>query len=71
MRGSTGKGPLAARLPYHALDFDKYGTRYLGAFAYRFNRRFDLAKIPLRLLATAASMGPRPRPWLRLAEKSS
>ena len=56
---------------YHALDFDKYGTRYLGAFAYRFNRRFDLAVIPLRLLAAAASIGPRPRPWLRLAEESS
>jgi hypothetical protein len=55
----------------HSFDFAKYGTRYLGAFAYRFNRRFDLAKIPLRLLATAASTGPRPRPWLRLAEESS
>jgi transposase-like protein len=56
---------------YHAFDFGKYGTRYLGAFAYRFNRRFDLAEIPLRLLAAAASTGPRPRPWLRLAEESS
>ena len=56
---------------YHALDFDKYGARYLGAFAYRFNRRFDLALIPLRLFAAAASIGPRPRPWLRLAEESS
>jgi len=56
---------------YHALDFDKYETRYLGAFAYRFNRRFDLAMIPLRLLAAAASTEPRPRLWLRLAEESS
>ena len=56
---------------YHAFDFAKYGTRYLGAFAYRFNRRFDLATIPSRLLAAAASIGPRPRPWLRLAEESS
>lgn len=56
---------------YHALDFDKYGARYLGAFAYRFNRRFDLAKISSRLLAAATAIGPRPRPWLRLAEESS
>ena len=25
---------------YHAFDFAKYGTRYLGAFVFRFNRRF-------------------------------
>jgi hypothetical protein len=56
---------------YHAFDFAKYGTRYLGAFSYRFNRRFNLAEIPLRLLAAAASTGPRSRPWLRLAEESS
>ena len=56
---------------YHAFDFGKYGTRYLGAFAYRFNRRFHLDTIPLRLLAAAAATGPRPRPWLRLAEESS
>lgn len=56
---------------YPAFDFAKYGTRYLGAFAYRFNRRFDLATISLRLLAAATSIGPRPRHWLRLAEESS
>ena len=56
---------------YHSFDFAKYGTRYLDAFSYRFNRRFDLAEIPLRLLAATASTGPRPRPWLRLAEESS
>ena len=27
---------------YHAFDFAKYGTRYLGVFVYRFNRRFHL-----------------------------
>jgi len=31
---------------FHALRFDKYADRYLGAFSYRFNRRFDLAAIP-------------------------
>ena len=53
---------------YHAFDFAKHGTRYLGAFSYRFNRRFHLDTIPLRLLAAAT--GPRPRLWLRLAEES-
>ena len=27
---------------YHAFDFAKYETRYLGVFVYRFNRRFHL-----------------------------
>ena len=53
---------------YHAFDFAKYGERYLGTFAYRFNRRFRLDKLPARLLAAAASTGPRPEKWLRLAE---
>ena len=55
---------------YHAFDFAKYGTRYLGAFSYRFNRRFRLDTIPLRLLAAATAIGPRPGPWLRLAEET-
>jgi hypothetical protein len=55
---------------YHAFDFAKYGTRYLAAFAYRFNRRFHLETLPLRLLAAAVAIGPRPGPWLRLAEES-
>ncbi|MDD5036668.1 MAG: IS1595 family transposase, partial [Methylococcaceae bacterium] len=38
--------------------------------AYRFNRRFHLETLPLRLLVAAASTGPRPAPWLRLAEAS-
>lgn len=29
---------------YHAFDFAKYAARYLGAIAYRFNRRFDLRR---------------------------
>ena len=55
---------------YHAFDFAKYGTRYLGAFSYRFNRRFRMDTIPLRLLAAATAIGPRPGPWLRLAEET-
>ena len=55
---------------YHAFDFAKYGTRYLGAFVYRFNRRFHLEALPLRLLVAAATIGPRSACWLRQAEES-
>ena len=34
---------------YHAFGFSKYAERYLGAIAYRFNRRFDLHALPNRL----------------------
>ena len=55
---------------YHAFNFTKYGSRYLAAFAYRFNRRFHLDTLPARLLVAAAAIGPRPARWLRQAEKS-
>ena len=48
---------------YHAFDFAKYGI-------YRFNRRFHLETLPLRLLVAAATIGPRPACWLRQAEES-
>jgi hypothetical protein len=54
---------------YHAFDFAKYGERYLGAFAYRFNRRFHLDTLPSRLLVAAIAVGPCPAragsAWLR------
>jgi predicted RNA-binding Zn-ribbon protein involved in translation (DUF1610 family) len=55
---------------YHAFNFAKYGLRYLAAYAYRFNRRFNLRTLAQRLLAAAASVGPRPQRWLRAAEAS-
>jgi hypothetical protein len=55
---------------YHAFKFAKYGSRYLAAFAYRFNRRFHLDTLPTRLLVAAATIGPRPARWLRRAEES-
>jgi len=55
---------------YHAFNFAKYGSRYLAAFAYRFNRRFHLDTLPNRLLVAAAAIGPRPARWLRQAEES-
>ncbi|UHD16232.1 IS1595 family transposase [Thiocapsa bogorovii] len=50
---------------YHSFDFRKYAERYLGAIAYRFNRRFDLHALPIRLLVAATACGPRPEPWIR------
>lgn len=49
---------------YHAFHFAQYGSRYLAAFAYRFNRRFHLDTLPARLLVVAATIGPRPARWL-------
>ena len=53
---------------YHALDFQKYGYRYLAETQYRFNRRFDLCAILPRLLRAAVTTGKRTEIWLRLAE---
>lgn len=55
---------------HHAFDFAKYGTRYLCAFVYRFNRRSHLEALPLRLFVAAATIGLRSARWLRLAEES-
>jgi hypothetical protein len=35
--------------------FAKHGTRYLGAFSYRFDRRFHLDTIPSHLLAATGA----------------
>jgi len=40
---------------------------YLAEFQYRFNRRFDLASILLRLLIAAVRTPPMPQPLLKLA----
>lgn len=53
---------------YHAFDFQKYAARYLAAFCYRFNRRFDLRTLHHRLLVAAASSTPHPLPSIRLAD---
>lgn len=51
---------------YHAFDFEKYASRYLGDAQYRFNRRFDLSTMLPRLISAAAGIGKRPESWLRL-----
>ena len=56
---------------YHGFNFRKYATRYLGAFAYRFNRRFDLRTLHQRLLLAAALCAPQPQRVIRMAETHS
>lgn len=53
---------------YHAFDFRKYAARYLAAFSYRFNRRFDLSTLNQRLLVAAATSAPRSERSIRLAD---
>lgn len=43
---------------FHALKFNKYGADYLGAFAYRFNRRFDLRGLVARSIVDVARHSP-------------
>lgn len=53
---------------YHAFDFRKYAARYLAAFSYRFNRRFDLRSLHQRLVSAIVGCGPRPQRVIRSAE---
>lgn len=53
---------------HHAFDFQKYAVRYLAAFSYRFNRRFDLGTLHERLLIAAASISPHPLRLIRFAD---
>ena len=55
---------------YHAFAFSKYAARYLAAFTYRFNRCFDLATLPQRLLITVVKCRRRLEHELRIAELS-
>jgi hypothetical protein len=54
---------------YHAFDFEKYAHRYLGEYRYRFNRRFDLARLLPRMVTAAAQTGKRTERWLRSANE--
>lgn len=55
---------------YHAFDFDKYSKRYMGAFSYMTNRRFDLSCLIERILVAVCSCMPHPEHKLRIAELS-
>jgi hypothetical protein len=50
---------------YHSFGFKKYAEQYLGAFAYRFNRRFDLKTLAQRLLVAAAQCGAQSQRLIR------
>jgi hypothetical protein len=52
---------------YHAIKQAKYARRYLAEAAYRFNRRFQLAKMLPRLLRAMVLCAPCAEPGLRLA----
>lgn len=56
---------------YHSFDHAKYADRYLAEFAYRFNRRFDLAAMLPRLLRAAVTTRPLPLSRLRWSEAGS
>ena len=53
---------------YHGFDFKKYAARYLAAFCYRFNRRFNLRTLHQRLLIAAVTARPQPLRSIRLAD---
>ena len=53
---------------YHAFKFRKYAARYLGAFAYRFNHRFNLVDLVLRLLVETARAPAASQRVIRKAE---
>jgi hypothetical protein len=53
---------------FHALHFEKYTERYLGAFCYRFNRRFHLEEMTGRILRATCNCNARPERILRSAE---
>src|SRR3954467_13218953 len=55
-------------LATHRAVAAKHLPRYLGAFAWRFNRRFVLKTIHERLAITAAATPPMPYRLLKLAE---
>ena len=50
---------------YHSIDVKKYGQQYLYEAAWRFNRRKNLASLPIRLLRHAIASLPRPESFIR------
>jgi hypothetical protein len=48
----------------------QHAARYLAAYEYRFNRRFELAKMVERLASVAVKTPPQPRQTFKPAEMS-
>ena len=57
---NTVLGNLKTRLAgaFHSMNYRKYADNYLAAFAYRFNRRFDLRGLVARLIVDVARCAP-------------
>jgi hypothetical protein len=53
---------------HHAFNYGKYAAHYLAGFAYRFNRRFDLHTLVVRLIVAVARCKPRCEQVIRQAE---
>lgn len=53
---------------YHSIKFAKYAHRYLAEFQYRFNRRFDMRTIFIRLARIACGSPAMTRMLIRAAE---
>jgi hypothetical protein len=51
---------------HKSLKFAKYAHRYLGAFAYRFNRRYDLTGLVTDQLSDATFAKPYTEAKIRL-----
>ena len=52
---------------YKHFGYGKYAHRYLGAFAYRFNRRFNLADLVVRLIVDVSRVKATPERAIRKA----
>ena len=50
---------------FHSLRFEKYAARYLGAFCYRYNRRFHLEQMTGRILRATFNCSAMPEYILR------
>jgi transposase-like protein len=66
---NTAPGNIKAALvgTYRAVR-EKHAARYLAEFEYRFNRRYDLAKMIPRLACAALTTAPMPYRLLKLAD---
>lgn len=56
---------------YKSFGHCKYAERYLSAFAYRFNRRFDLADLVCRLVVDVSRCRAAPERAIRQAKNLS
>lgn len=53
---------------YKSFKYGKYAAPYLGAFAYRFNRRFNLHDLVVRLIVDVTRCQPKSQRAIRKAE---